>query len=243
MFEDVLSMLKFRGSNMPRRPCSWLRNKMDREGADFFKDVQMMVDQLGTNPVPIQLPIGKAASFKGVYDLVEMRSIIWTGEELGANFEYRDEIPEGMEELVEKYRENLVEKAAEQDEEVLEAYLETGEAPDVETLKKCIRKGTLSFSFVPVLCGTAFKNKGVQPLLDAVCDYLPSPLDLPPTKGKNPKNEEEELVRETSPDEKLSGLAFKVAADPYIGTLTFYRIYSGKVKAGDMVWNPRSRKT
>ena len=213
---------------------------MDREGADFFKDVQMMVDQLGTNPVPIQLPIGKAAGFKGVYDLVEMRSIIWTGEELGANFEYKDEIPEGMEELVEKYRENLVEKAAEQDEEVLEAYLETGEAPDVETLKKCIRKGTLSFSFVPVLCGTAFKNKGVQPLLDAVCDYLPSPLDVPPTKGKNPKNEEEELVREASPDEKLSGLAFKVAADPYIGTLTFYRIYSGKVKAGDMVWNPRT---
>ena len=104
-------------------------------------------------------------------------------------------------------------------------------------------KGTLTFSFVPVLCGTAFKNKGVQPLLDAVCDYLPSPLDLPPTKGKNPKNEEEELVRETSPDEKLSGLAFKVAADPYIGTLTFYRIYSGKVKAGDMVWNPRSPVT
>eukprot|EP00438_Fugacium_kawagutii_P010975 Skav217181 [mRNA] locus=scaffold5232:71211:76024:+ [translate_table: standard] len=209
-------------------------NKMDREGADFYKDVQMMVDQLGTNPLPIQLPIGKAAGFKGVYDLVEMRSIIWTGEELGANFEYKDEIPEGMEEMVQKYREELIEKAAEQDEEVLEAYLETGEAPDVATLKKCIRKGTLSFSFVPVLCGTAFKNKGVQPLLDAVCDYLPSPLDLPPTKGKNPKNEEEEMLRETSPDEKLSGLAFKVAADPYIGTLTFYRIYSGKVKAGDM---------
>eukprot|EP00438_Fugacium_kawagutii_P025259 Skav206144 [mRNA] locus=scaffold6089:2651:7402:+ [translate_table: standard] len=243
----------------------------DREGADFYKDVQMMVDQLGTNPLPIQLPIGKAAGFKGVYDLVEQRSIIWTGEELGANFEYSDEIPEGMEagELVAKYREEMVEKACEQDEEALEAYLETGEAPDIATLKKCIRKGTLSFSFwaekhgfyrilsgltgfVPVLCGTAFKNKGVQPLLDAVCDYLPSPLDLPPTKGKNPKKEDEELVREASPDEKLgwdswdwklSGLAFKVAADPYIGTLTFYRIYSGKVKAGDMVWNPRSRES
>eukprot|EP00913_Durusdinium_trenchii_P013127 g12322.t1 len=192
-------------------------NKMDREGADFFKDVQMMVDQLGTNPVPIQLPIGKASSFKG--DLVEMKSLIWSGSELGAEYEVKDEIPEGMEELVEKYRENLVEKAAEQDEEVLEAYLETGEDPDVETLKKCIRKGTLSFSMVPVLCGTAFKNKGVQPLLNAVCDYLPSPLDVPATKG----------------------LAFKVAADPYIGTLTFYRIYSGKVKAGEMVWNPRSK--
>jgi len=216
-------------------------NKMDREGADFFKDVQMMVDQLGTNPVPIQLPIGKAATFKGVFDLVEMKSMIWNGEELGASFDVIDEIPEGMEDLVAEYRESLIEKAAEQDEEVLEAYLETGEAPDVETLKKCIRKGTLSFSMVPVLCGTAFKNKGVQPLLDAVCDYLPSPLDLPACKGKNPKNEEEELMRNQSPDEKLSGLAFKVAADPYIGTLTFYRIYSGRVKAGDMVWNPRSK--
>ena len=170
-------------------------NKMDREGADFFKDVQMMVDQLGTNPVPIQLPIGKAASFKGVYDLVEEKAIIWTGEELGANFEVQEGIPEGMEELVAKYREELVEKACEQDEEVLEQYLETGEAPDLKTLKRCIRKGTLSFSFVPVTCGTAFKNKGVQPLLDAVCDYLPSPLDLPPTKGKNPKNEEPFTLR------------------------------------------------
>ena len=165
-------------------------NKMDREGADFFKDVQMMVDQLGTNPVPIQLPIGKGASFKGVFDLVEMKSMIWTGGELGAKFDVTDEIPEGMEEEVEKWRENLIEKAVEQDEEVLEAYLESGEPPSLEDLKKCIRKGTLSFSLVPVLCGTAFKNKGVQPLLDAVCDYLPSPVDLPPTKGKNPKNEE-----------------------------------------------------
>ena len=180
-------------------------NKMDREGADFFKDVQMMVDQLGTNPVPIQLPIGKAASFKGVFDLVEMKSVIWTGEELGANFEVKDEIPEGMEELVEKYREELVEKACEQDEEVLEAYLETGEAPDVATLKRCIRKGTLSFSFVPVTCGTAFKNKGVQTLLDAVCDYLPSPLDLPPTKGKNPKNEEPKKMDENGLDPPKSG--------------------------------------
>lgn len=216
-------------------------NKMDREGADFFKDVQMMVDQLGTNPVPIQLPIGKGGSFKGVFDLVEMKSMIWTGGELGAKYDVTDEIPEGMEEEVEKWRENLIEKAVEQDEEVLEAYLESGEPPSLEDLKKCIRKGTLSFSLVPVLCGTAFKNKGVQPLLDAVCDYLPSPVDLPPTKGKNPKNEEEEIERKNEPEEKLSGLAFKVAADPYIGTLTFYRIYSGKVKSGEMVWNPRTK--
>ncbi|CAJ1353111.1 unnamed protein product [Effrenium voratum] len=216
-------------------------NKMDREGADFYKDVQMMVDQLGTNPVPIQLPIGKAGTFKGVYDLVEMKSYIWTGEELGANYDVTDDIPEGMEEDVEKWRENLIEKAVEQDEEVLEAYLESGESPSTEQIKECLRKGTLSFSLVPVLCGSAFKNKGVQPLLDAVCTYLPSPLDVPPTKGKNPKDEEEEMVRKASVDEKLSGLAFKVAADPYIGTLTFYRIYSGKVKSGDMVWNPRTK--
>ncbi|OLQ04317.1 Elongation factor G-2, chloroplastic [Symbiodinium microadriaticum] len=222
-------------------PRMCLVNKMDREGADFFKDVQMMVDQLGTNPVPIQLPIGKGSSFKGVFDLVEMKSMIWTGGELGAKYDVTDDIPEGMEEEVEKWREKLIEKAVEQDEEVLEAYLESGEPPSLEDLKKCIRKGTLSFSLVPVLCGTAFKNKGVQPLLDAVCDYLPSPVDLPPTKGKNPKNEEEEIERKNEPEEKLSGLAFKVAADPYIGTLTFYRIYSGKVKSGEMVWNPRTK--
>merc|ERR1712176_757663 len=128
------------------------------------------------------------------------------------------------------------------DEEALEAYFETGEAPSVEVLKKCIRKGTLSFAFVPVLCGTAYKNKGVQPLLDAVIDYLPSPLDLPETKEKNPKNEEEEFTRKNVPDETFSGLAFKVAADPYIGTLTFFRIYSGKVTTGDFVMNPRTKQ-
>jgi len=176
-----------------------------------------------------------------VFDLVEMKSMIWTGEELGANFDVTDDIPEGMEELIEKYRDNLVEKAVEQDEEVMEAYLESGEAPSVETIKRCIRKGVLNFSIIPVLCGSAFKNKGVQPLLDAVVDYLPSPGDLPPTRGKNPKNEEEELERKNVAEEKLAGLAFKVATDPYIGSLTFYRIYSGKVNSGEMVWNPRSK--
>merc|ERR1719210_1415900 len=162
-----------------------------------------MVDQLGCDPVPIQLPIGKDAGFKGVFDLVRMKSLIWEGDEMGAKFNESDDIPEGMEEKVAEYREKLVEKAVEQDEEVLEQYFETGEAPSVEVLKKCIRKGTLSFSFVPVLCGTAYKNKGVQPLLDAVIDYLPSPLDLPPTAGKNPKDEEETLTRDNSPSEKF----------------------------------------
>lgn len=217
-------------------------NKMDRMGADFFRDVQMMIDQLACNPVPIQLPIGSGASFKGVYDLVNMKTMIWTGEELGANFDVTDDIPEGMEDLVAEYRAKLIEAAVEQDEEVLEAFLESGEEPDLATLKKCIRKGTIGFSFVPVLCGTAFKNKGVQPLLDAVVDYLPSPLDVPAVQGKNPKDEELVETREASPDAPFSGLAFKVANDPYMGTLTFFRVYSGKVNAGDMYLNPRTKQ-
>jgi elongation factor G len=215
---------------------------MDRMGANFYRDVQMMVDQLGCNPVPIQLPIGEGATYKGLFDLVNMKSLIWKGEEMGAKFDVTDDIPEGMADLIEEYRAKLVESACEQDEEVLEAYLETGETPSVEVLKKCIRKGCISFDFVPVLCGTAFKNKGVQPLLDAVLDYLPSPLDVPSTKGKNPKNEEEVFERECSPDAPFSGLAFKVANDPYMGTLTFFRVYSGKVNAGDMFMNPRTKQ-
>jgi len=216
-------------------------NKMDRDGADFYKDVQMMVDQLGCVPVPIQLPIGNGSLFKGVFDLVEMKSYIWSGEELGAAFEVTDDIPADMEELVEKWREHLIEKAVEQDEEILEKYLETGEPPSLEELRKCIRTAVMTFSFVPVLCGSAFKNKGVQPLLDAVTYYLPSPLDIPPTKGKNPKDEDEIMERKNTRDEKLSGLAFKVATDPFIGTLTFVRLYSGSVKSGDMLWNPRAK--
>mmetsp|Transcript_67763 Transcript_67763/g.153235 ORF Transcript_67763/g.153235 Transcript_67763/m.153235 type:complete len:812 (+) Transcript_67763:64-2499(+) len=232
----------WRQANKYNVPRMCFVNKMDRLGADFYKDVQMMVDQLDCNPVPIQLPIGAAATYKGLFDLVEMKTLLWLGDEMGAKYEVTDDIPEGMEELVAEYREKLVEKAVEQDEEILMNYLETGEEPSVEDLKKCIRKGTLSFSFVPVLCGTAFKNKGVQPLLDAVVDFLPSPLDLPATKGKNPKDEEEELVRENRVDEKFSGLAFKVATDPYIGSITFFRVYSGSVKAGEMMLNPRTRQ-
>jgi elongation factor G len=215
-------------------------NKMDRDGADFYKDVQMMVDQLGCVPVPIQLPIGSGSQFKGCYDLVRQKSIVWLGDKLGAEFEEKDEIPEGMEDLVAEYREKMIETVVEQDEEVMEKFLE-GEEPSVEAIKKCIRKGTIKFAFVPVLCGTAFKNKGVQPLLDAVIDYLPSPVDNPETTGKNPKNEEETLVRKNSDDEAFCGLAFKIAADPFVGTLTFFRIYSGSIKSGDMVFNPRTR--
>lgn len=231
----------WRQANKYNVPRMCFVNKMDRLGADFYRDVQMMIDQLKCRPVPVQLPIGAGASFKGCFDLVRMKSMIWKGDEMGAKWDESDDIPEGMEDVVEEYRAKLVEAAVEQDEEVLEEYFETGEAPDIETLKKCIRKGCISFSFVPILCGTAFKNKGVQPLLDAVIDYLPSPIDVPATKGKNPKDEEEVLTRENSPDEKFSGLAFKVATDPYIGTLTFFRVYSGTVNAGDMTWNPRTK--
>jgi len=232
----------WRQANKYNVPRMCFVNKMDRMGADFYRDVQMMVDQLGCNPVPIQLPIGQADTFKGCFDLVKMQSIIWLGSEMGAKFEVTDDIPEGMEDLVAEYRAKLVESAVEQDEEVLEQYLETGEEPDVATLKKCIRKGTLSFGLVPVLCGTAFKNKGVQPLLDAVVDYLPAPTDVGVVSGKNPKDEEEKMTRKIDADEKFSGLAFKIAADPYMGTLTFFRIYSGKVKSGDMMLNPRTKQ-
>lgn len=231
----------WRQANKYQVPRICFVNKMDRLGADFYRDVQMIKTQLGANAVPVQLPIGESNDFVGVFDLVSMKSIIWGGEELGAKFDVTDDIPKGMEELVNKYREELIEKAVEQDEEILEKYLETGEAPPIADIKKCLRKGTLSFSLVPVLCGSAFKNKGVQTLLDAVVDYLPSPLDLPDVKGKNPSDEEEVLVRKNDPEDKLSGLAFKVATDPYIGTLTFYRIYSGKVKTGDIVINPRTK--
>eukprot|EP00933_Yihiella_yeosuensis_P076699 TRINITY_DN8657_c0_g1_i1.p1 TRINITY_DN8657_c0_g1~~TRINITY_DN8657_c0_g1_i1.p1 ORF type:complete len:823 (-),score=221.57 TRINITY_DN8657_c0_g1_i1:347-2815(-) len=232
----------WRQANKYSVPRMCFVNKMDRMGADFYRCVQMMVDQLGCNPVPIQLPIGSAAEFKGVFDLVRMKSLIWKGEDLGAEWDESDDIPEGMEELVEKYRDELIEKAVEQDEEILNAYLEEGTVPDEEGLKKCIRKGALSFSIVPVLCGSAFKNKGVQPLLDAVCDFLPSPMDIGEgtVTGKDPSDDEKSLTRKSTSDEKLSGLAFKVAADPYIGTLTFFRIYSGKITSGDMVYNPRT---
>jgi len=232
----------WRQANKYNVPRMCFVNKMDRMGADFYRDVQMMIDQLGCYPLPIQLPIGAANTYKGLFDLVNMKSLIWKGEEMGAKYDITDDIPEGMEDLVAEYREKLIEKVLEQDEEAMDAYLDSGEAPPVETIKKCIRKGTLSFEFVPVLCGTAFKNKGVQPLLDAICDYLPSPLDLPPTMGKDPKDDEKDLERKNVPEEKFAGLAFKVATDPYIGTITFFRIYSGKVKAGEMMFNPRTKQ-
>ncbi|MGI9392692.1 MAG: elongation factor G [Parvibaculales bacterium] len=208
-------------------------NKMDRTGADFYRCVQMIIDRLGSSPLVVQLPIGSEAQYEGVIDLVKMKEIVWKDEDLGAKFEYQD-IRDELKAEAEEYHSKLVETAVEQDDEVMEAYLE-GNEPDEETLKKCIRKGTLTQAFVPVLNGTAFKNKGVQPLLDAVIDYMPSPLEVDAIKGIDPKNDEE-VTRKSSDDEPLSLLAFKIMNDPH-GSLTFARIYSGKLESGQTMLN------
>jgi elongation factor G len=209
-------------------------NKMDKIGADFFRCVEMIKTRLGASALVIQLPIGAENDFVGVVDLIKMRGIIWQDESLGAKFDYVD-IPADLQAKAEEYREKLVELAVEIDEAAMEAYLE-GEMPTEETLMKLIRKGTIANAFVPVLCGSAFKNKGVQPLLDAVVDYLPSPVEVPDIKGIDPKTGNE-LNRKSSDDEPMSLLAFKVMNDPFVGSLTFCRIYSGKIESGTQVLN------
>jgi len=215
-------------------------NKMDRLGANFYRTRDMIVTNLGAKPLVIQLPIGSEDSFKGVIDLVRMKAIVWSGEELGAKFEIVD-IPEDLQELAQDYRSQLIETIVELDDQAMENYLE-GIEPDEETIKKLIRKGTISASFVPVMCGSAFKNKGVQPLLDAVVDYLPSPLDLPAMKGSDPENPEVTIERVASDDEPFAGLAFKIMSDPFVGSLTFVRVYAGKLSAGSYVLNANKGK-
>lgn len=217
-------------------------NKMDRTGANFYYCVDTIIDLLGATPAVLQLPIGTESDFLGIVDLVTMEAVVWRGEDLGASFDRIpldecDDIPLVDDELKAKaaeYREKLIELAVEQDEDALMAYLE-GEMPDTKTLKELIRKGTLSLSFVPVLTGTAFKNKGVQPLLDAVVDYMPSPLEVLAIKGID--EDGNPVKRYSSDAEPLSALAFKVATDPFVGTLTFTRIYSGVLEAGTSVYN------
>jgi elongation factor G len=209
-------------------------NKLDRTGANFEMCVGMIKDRLGARPAVLYLPIGIEGSFKGLIDLVENRAVVWLEESLGAKFTYED-IPAELKDAAAEARTHLIEMAVEQDDEVMEAYLE-GTEPDRDTLKKLIRKGTLNFSFVPVLCGSAFKNKGVQPLLDAVVDYLPSPLDIPPVEGIKPETEIAE-TRAPSDDAPFSALAFKIMNDPFVGTLTFARIYSGKLETASQVMN------
>jgi len=214
-------------------------NKLDRTGANFFMCVDMIRERLGAKPLLLQLPIGLEADLKGVVDLVKMKGIIWNDESLGAKFE-EVEIPENLKEEAEKYRKELVETAVEQDEDLMSAYLD-GKDISEDDLKKCIRKGTLDFSFVPIVCGSAFKNKGVQPLLDAVVDYLPSPLDIGEITGTKPGTEDE-IVRKFGNSEPFSALAFKVANDPFVGSLTFIRIYSGTLNAATGVMNTSKDK-
>jgi elongation factor G len=209
-------------------------NKLDRTGANFDMCVGMIKDRLGARPAVLYLPIGLEGGFKGLVDLVENRAIIWLEESLGAKFVY-EEIPDELKDAAAAARQELIEMAVEQDDAVMESYLE-GNEPDTATLKKLIRKGTLNFSFVPVLCGSAFKNKGVQPLLDAVVDYLPSPLDIPPVEGIKPDTEITE-TRAPSDEAPFSALAFKIMNDPFVGTLTFARIYSGKLETASQVSN------
>ncbi|MBN9467112.1 elongation factor G [Brevundimonas sp.] len=204
-------------------------NKMDKIGADFDASVQSIRDRLGAKAVPIQFPIGAESNLKGLVDVVEMRSVVWDNDALGANFTV-GEIPADLLDKANEARQYLIDNAVELDDEAMEAYLE-GTEPSVETLKKCIRKAVLTGAFYPILCGSAFKNKGVQTLLDAVVDYLPSPIDIPPTPGIDFKTEEP-VVRKASDDEPLSVLAFKIMDDPFVGSLTFCRLYSGKMETG-----------
>mgnify|MGYP002713902585 CR=1 FL=1 len=217
-------------------------NKMDKIGADFFKCVQMIKDRTGATPAPVALPIGAEDKLEGIVDLVTQEEWTWKGEDLGASWT-RQEIRDELKDVAEEWRGKLIELAVEMDDEAMEAYLE-GNEPDVDTLRKLIRKGCLSMSFVPVLAGSSFKNKGVQPMLNAVVDYLPSPLDVPAYVGFAPGDETEtrNIERHASDDEPFSGLAFKIMNDPFVGSLTFTRLYSGVLKKGDQMLNATKGK-
>ncbi len=215
-------------------------NKMDRSGADFFEVVRQMKDVLGANPVVVALPIGCEENFKGIVDLIRMKAILWHDETMGAEYDIED-IPADMKEECDEWRAKLVEAAAEQDETLMEKYFDDPDSVTTEEIIAAIRKGTLALNIVPMTCGSSFKNKGVQTLLDYVCMFLPSPLDTPAIEGVNPETGETE-TRQPSEDEKTAALAFKIATDPYVGRLTFFRVYSGKVEAGSYIYNVRSGK-
>ena len=209
-------------------------NKMDKIGADFYNTVDMIIDRLGANPAVLQLPVGAESDFAGVVDLIKMKAIIWDAETLGASF-HEEDIPADLADKAAEFREKLIELAVEQDDTAMEEYLE-GNEPDEKTLKACIRKGTIAGDLVPVICGSAFKNKGVQPMLDAVVEYLPSPTDIGAMLGKE-VDSDEELKREPKDDAPFSALAFKIMNDPFVGSLTFARIYSGTIESGSYVKN------
>ena len=215
-------------------------NKMDRSGADFFETVQQMKDILGANPVVLQVPIGAEENFKGLVDLVKMKAILWHDETMGAEYDV-EEIPADLKDECDEWRMKLLEAAAEYDEALMEKFFDDPDSISEAEIIAAIRKGTIAMECTPMLCGSSYKNKGVQPLLDAVCSFLPSPLDTEAVIGTNPNTEEEES-RKPSEDEATSALAFKIATDPYMGRLVFFRVYSGSVKAGSYVYNPRSGK-
>ena len=214
-------------------------NKMDKTGADFYRCLDMIQERLGARPLVLQLPIGAENEFQGVVDLLRMKAIIWDEEGLGASF-HEEDVPADLADRAQEYRDALIETAVEVDEEAMEAYLE-GEEPSIEKLQELIRKGTINVEFFPILCGTAFKNKGVQPLLDAVVDYLPSPVDIDSIRGVDAKTEEP-IVRKAGDDQPLAMLAFKIANDPFVGSLTFCRIYSGKLEKGMSLMNTVKEK-
>ena len=209
-------------------------NKMDRIGANFYRTIEMIIDRLGAVPLVIHLPMGSEADFIGIVDLLQMKAIRWKDETMGAEFVIED-IPSDLKDKAKEYRARLIEMTVDQDDAALEAYI-NGEEPNIETLKKCIRKGTVAAKFVPVLCGSAFKNKGVQPLLDAVVDFLPSPLDIGAVKGESVDGQKE-MSRNPADDEPFCGLAFKIMTDPFVGSLTFVRVYSGVLNSGSYVLN------
>ena len=215
-------------------------NKMDRSGADFFETVQQMKDILGANPVVIQVPIGAEENFKGLVDLIKMKAILWHDETMGAEYDIED-IPADLQDECDEWRNKLLEAAAEYDEALMEKYFDDPASITADEIIAAIRKGTISLACTPMLCGSSYKNKGVQPLLDYVCAFLPAPVDTDVVMGTNPNTEEEE-GRKPSEDEPTAALAFKIATDPYMGRLVFFRVYSGSVKAGSYVFNPRSGK-
>ncbi len=213
-------------------------NKMDRAGADFFNAVKEIKDKLGANPVPIQIPIGSEELFKGVIDLVKNKAIVWLGEDLGASWEY-SEIPPDLKEAAAEWRAKMVESVAEYDDKMMEKFFEDPNSITEDEINNVLRQGTINMTITPVLCGSSFKNKGVQPMLNAVMAYLPSPMDLPPVKGINPDTDLEEL-RSPDPAGKFAALAFKITTDPFVGRLAYFRVYSGTLKSGSYVLNTRT---
>jgi elongation factor G len=224
----------WRQANKYRVPRLAFVNKMDRTGANFFKVYDQMKIRLKANPIPVQIPIGAEENFQGVVDLVKMKSIVWDDASQGTKFTY-GEIPAELKETAEEWREKMLEAAAESSEEMMDKYL-GGETLTEEEIKKALRNRTIAGEIVPMLCGSAFKNKGVQAMLDAVVDFLPSPVDIPPVKGE--KEDGSETSRKASDDEKFSALAFKIMTDPFVGQLIFFRVYSGVINSGDTIYNP-----